>query len=281
MEWILAGMRPLGDEYVNTMKSGVLEQRWVDIYPNQGKSAGAFSTGAPGSYPFLLLNYTDDMVSMSILAHELGHSMHSYYTWQAQPLIYSDYGIFVAEVASNFNQALVRAYLLENNSDPDFQIATIEEAMANFHRYFFLMPILARFELEIHERVERGEALTADALSALMSDLFSEGYGDEVEIDPARVGITWAQFHTHLYANFYVYQYATGLAGAHALAADILAGEPGSVERYLDFLKMGSSRYPLEALKLAGVDLTTTEPMAKTFAVLTQMIGRLEQLVEQ
>jgi oligoendopeptidase F len=277
--WIAEGMRPLGEEYVSVMRDGVLEQRWVDIYPNQGKRTGAFSSGAPGTHPFILMSYTDDLFSMSTLAHELGHSMHSYYTWQTQPLIYSDYSLFVAEVASNFNQALVRAHLLKANPDPDFQIALIEEAMANFHRYFFIMPTLARFELEIHQRIERGDALTADGMIALMSDLFREGYGDEVEIDAERIGITWGQFSSHLYANFYVYQYATGIAAAHALAEGVLAGSTTAVQNYLSFLKAGSSLYPLDALKLAGVDMTSPEAVEQTFGVLAQIVERLERLV--
>jgi oligoendopeptidase F len=279
MQWISDGMQPLGDEYVSAMRRGLLEQRWVDIYPNQGKRMGAFSGGRPGTHPFILMSYNDDVFSVSTLAHELGHSMHSYYSWQTQPLIYSDYSIFVAEVASNFNQALVRAHLLQTNPDPNFQIALIEEAMANFHRYFFIMPTLARFELEIHERVERGDALTADSLMTLMADLFQEGYSEDVAVDRGRVGITWAQFPTHLYANFYVYQYATGISGAHALAEGVLAGRPGAAERYLDFLRAGGSLYPLDALKMAGVDLTTPEPVEQTFAVLARMLDRLEQLL--
>ncbi len=281
VEWIAAGMRPLGDEYVDTMRRGVLEQRWVDIYPNQGKRMGAFSSGVQGTHPFIMMSYNDDIFSMSTLAHELGHSMHSYYTWQTQPPVYADYSLFVAEVASNFNQALVRAHLLNTSSDPDFEIAVIEEAMANFHRYFFIMPALARFELAIHERVERGEALPADDLIALMADLFHEGYGDEVEIDDERVGITWGQFSTHLYSNFYVYQYATGISGAHALAEGVLAGAPGAAESYLAFLKAGGSLYPLDALKLAGVDLTTPEPVEQTFGVLTRLVDRLERAIER
>ena len=277
LEWIAQGMHPLGDEYVSTMRRGVLEQRWVDIYPNQGKRAGAFSTGELGTHPFIMMSYNNDLFSMSTLAHELGHSMHSYYTWRTQPQVYSDYSLFVAEVASNFNQALVRAHLLNATSDPDFQIALIEEAMSNFHRYFFIMPTLARFELAIHEQVEHGEALTATSLIALMTELFREGYGDEVVIDAERIGITWAQFPTHLYANFYAYQYATGISGAHALAAGVLKGAPDAAERYLAFLKAGDSLYPLDALKLAGVDLTTPEPVEQTFGVLAQLVDRLEQ----
>jgi oligoendopeptidase F len=280
-DWISAGMLPLGEEYVATMRDGLLEQRWVDIYPNKGKRMGAYSHGTAGTHPFILMSYTDDIFSMSTLAHELGHSMHSYYTWQTQPLIYADYSIFVAEVASNFNQALVRAHLLETNQDRDFQIAVIEEAMANFYRYFFIMPTLARFELAIHERAERGEALTADGMIALMADLFAEGYGGEVQMDRERVGITWAQFSTHLYSNFYVYQYATGISAAHALAAGVLAGNPGAVDNYLAFLKAGASLYPIDALKLAGVDMTSPEPVEAAFATLATYVERLGELLGQ
>jgi oligoendopeptidase F len=279
-DWICAGMRPLGAEYVGVMRDGLLEQRWVDVYPNQGKRMGAYSHGVPGTHPFILMSYNDDIFSMSTLAHELGHSMHSYLTWQHQPLVYSDYSLFVAEVASNFNQAMVRAHLLATNTDRDFQIAVIEEAMSNFHRYFFIMPTLARFELEMHQRVERGAALTATSLIELMADLFAEGYGDEVQVDRDRVGITWAQFSTHLYSNFYVYQYATGIAAANALAANILSGTPGAVENYLAFLKSGSSLDPLDALKLAGVDMATPAPVETAFGLLASMVDRLETLTQ-
>ncbi|MDR7545550.1 MAG: oligoendopeptidase F [Armatimonadota bacterium] len=280
VEWICQGMAPLGEEYVSVMRRGVLQQRWVDVYPNRGKQSGAFSTGAPGTHPFILMSYSDDLYSMSTLAHELGHSMHSYFAWQAQPIVYARYPLFLAEVASNFNQAMVRAHLLAAHDDSEFQIAVVEEAMANFHRYFFAMPTLARFELEIHERVERGEALTAQGLMALMADLFREGYGSEVTIDDDRLGITWAAFHTHLYTSFYVYQYATGLSGAHALARAVLDGAPGAAERYLAFLQAGGSTYPLDALRRAGVDLTSPEPVEQTFEVFAGMVDRLERLLE-
>jgi oligoendopeptidase F len=281
VDWICAGMQPLGVDYVETLRRGAREQRWVDIYPNKGKRMGAFSSGVQGTYPFIMMSYNDDLYGMSTLAHELGHSLHSYYTWHTQPTIYAHYSLFVAEVASNFNQAMVRAYLLETNPDPDFQIALIEEAMSNFHRYFFIMPTLARFELEIHTRVERGEALTADSLTSLMTDLFREGYGDGVEIDADRIGITWAQFPTHLYSNFYAYQYATGISGAHALARGVLSGRPEAAERYLSFLKAGSSVYPLEALQMAGVDLASPEPVEQTFAIFSDLVDRLAALLGQ
>lgn len=279
VEWIAAGMAPLGDEYVATLRRGCLEERWVDVYPNQGKRQGAFSSGTQGTNPFIMMSYVDDLFSLSTLAHELGHSMHSYLTWQHQPPVYARYSLFVAEVASNFNQALVRDYLFRNNDDPVFQIALIEEAMSNFHRYFFIMPTLARFELAMHERVENGQPLTAEILNNACADLFEEAYGPDVALDRERIGSTWAQFG-HLYRSFYVYQYATGISGAHALARGVAAGEPGAAERYLDFLSAGSSVYPLDALKTAGVDLTTPAPVEAAFADLAGYVDRLEALID-
>jgi oligoendopeptidase F len=277
VEWISEGMGPLGDEYASVLRKGALEERWVDRYPNRGKRAGAFSYGVYKTHPFIMMSYTGRIVDLSTLAHELGHSMHSYFTWQTQPWIYSDYSIFVAEVASNFNQALVRDHLFKTQLDRDFQFALISETMSNFLRYFFIMPTLARFELETHERVERGEPLTADGMIKLMADLFAEGFGDEVELDYENTGITWARFG-HLYANFYVYQYATGISGANALARGILDGKPGAPEKYLDFLRAGGSLYPLEALQMAGVDLTTPGPVEAAFQVLADTVNRLESL---
>ncbi|MHB9031433.1 MAG: oligoendopeptidase F [Anaerolineae bacterium] len=279
LDWICAGLAPLGEEYVQVVRRGVLEQRWVDIYPNQHKTSGAYSAGHMGTHPFILLNYTEDVDGLSMLAHELGHSMHSYMTWQRQPYVYSEYGIFVAEVASNMHQALVRDHVLRAQPAREMQIALCLEAMSNLHRYLFLMPTLARFELEIHERVERGEALTAEVLIDLLNGFFSEGYGGLVEADDERIGITWAHFPHHLYANFYVYQYSTGIAAAQALSKGILAGEPGAVEHYLAFLGAGDSLFPLEALKLAGVDMTQPEPMDAAYRYLEEVIARLEALL--
>lgn len=279
VELICDSLAPLGKDYTDTIRKGCLKERWVDVYPNQGKSNGAFSWGASGTHPFIMMSYTDEVVSMSTLAHELGHSMHSYLTWKNQPLAYSEYSLFVAEVASNFNQAMMRGYLLKTITDKNFLIALIDEAVgSNFFRYFFQMPTLARFELETHERVERGESLTADSMMELMADLFTEGFGPKVKIDRPRVGMIWSTFG-HLFADYYVYQYATGISGAHALSARILRREPNAVEDYLGFLKSGSSAYPLEVLKKAGVDLTTPKAVEETFGVMEGYIDRLEELV--
>ncbi len=279
VDLICDSLAPLGRDYTDTIRRGCLKDRWVDVYPNQGKSNGAFSWGASGTHPFIMMSYTDEVVSMSTLAHELGHSMHSYLTWKNQPLTYSEYSLFVAEVASNFNQAMMRGHLLKTVTDRNFLISLIQEAVGgNFFRYFFQMPILARFELETHQRIERGESLTADSMQELMANLFAEGFGPNVKIDRPRVGMIWSTFG-HLFSDYYVYSYATGISGAHALSGRVLRGEPNAVEDYLGFLKSGSSVYPLDVLKRAGVDLTTPTAVEETFAVMEGYIDRLEELV--
>jgi oligoendopeptidase F len=277
VDYICEALAPLGQDYVRALRRGVLEERWVDVYPSVGKSSGAFSGGWKGTHPFVKMQYGDDLSSLSTLVHELGHSMHSWHTNAHQNALYADYSIFVAEVASNFNQAMLRAHLFDVERDPQFQIAVIEEAMDNLHRYFFIMPTLARFELEMHERVERGGSATAEDMNELMADLFAEGYGDELEVDRHREGSTWAQF-SHLYMNYYVFQYETGISAAHALAAPILAGDAAAAERYIGFLSAGSSDYPVEVLKKAGVDMRSPEAIEKCYAVLSGLVDRLESL---
>ncbi|MEA3328010.1 MAG: oligoendopeptidase F [Chloroflexota bacterium] len=279
VEWICEGMSPLGEEYVSIIRTGALKDRWIDRARNRGKRQGAFSSGVYDTHPFIMMSYADDVFSMSTLAHELGHSMHSYYTTHSQPFVYSHYSLFVAEVASNFHQAMVRDHLLNSQHDPAFQLALIEEAMSNFHRYFSIMPTLARWELEVHERAEAGKPLTADIMSELCADYFSEGYGNDVLFDKDRIGITWAQFQ-HMYMNFYVYQYATGISAAHALAKRVKEGSQEDVDRYLAFLSAGGSVYPLDALKSAGVDMTKPEPVEKAFEVMAGYVDRLEALVD-
>ncbi len=276
---IASGMKPLGEDYVHTLRKGCLEQRWVDYAINEGKSEGAFSDGSYDTHPFIMMSFDGNLSSMGTLAHELGHSMHSYYTRRHQPFIYSGYSMFVAEVASNFNQAMVRAHLFASNDDRDFQLALIQEAMDNIHRYFFIMPTLARFEYEVHARMENDEPLTPDMLNEMMSGFYAEGYGETMSDDPRRTGSTWAQFG-HLYEPYYTFQYATGISAAHALANAILAGDSAAVERYLGFLAAGNADYPLKVLKAAGVDMATPQAVQETFKVLENLVDRLESLIE-
>ena len=280
VDWISEGVAPLGDYYVNTLRKGCLEDRWVDYSLNLGKHQGAFSGGTYDTKPFIMMSFDNSLSGMSTLAHELGHSMHSQLTNETQPYIYSSYSMFVAEVASNFNQAMTRAALFKAQDDnPQFQIALIEEAMDNFHRYFFIMPTLARFELEVHTRTENGQGLTAENLNEIMSDFFAEAYGSGFSDDRERTGITWAQFQ-HLYVPFYTFQYATGISAAHALAEPILAGDQDAAARYIRFLSTGSARYPIEALGQAGVEMSSPAAVEAGFRVLAQLVDRLEALTQ-
>lgn len=276
VDWICEGLASMGEEYVRVMRRGCLHDRWVDWSPNAGKRQGAFSTRVPSdTHPFIMMSYTDDVGSMSTLAHELGHSMHAYYASRAQPMIYYTYPSIISETASNFNQAMTRAHLLKTNQNKYFQTALLEEAMDNFHRYFFIMPTLARFELETHQRVEKGQPLTADSMIELMADLFSEGYGNEMNLDRQRVGITWGTFTTHLYIDFYSFQYAIGISAANAIAKRILDGVPNAAQDHINFLKAGSSKSPMDVYRVAGIDMTTTQPIEDAFAVLEEYVDRL------
>jgi oligoendopeptidase F len=278
VDLICHGLQPLGREYVSTVRAGCGRERWVDVLPNRGKREGAFSWGHYGTLPYIMMSFTGDITSLSTLAHELGHSMHSLLVWKTQPYVYSAYSTFIAEVASNLHQALVRASLLRGNASADLKIEVLEEAMANFFRYLFIMPTLARFELETHQRAERGQALTAESMVELMTGLLEEAYGSAVEVEPERDGMLWAAF-PHLFEDYYAFQYETGISGAHAIARRILGAEPGAVEDYLRFLSLGSSAYPIEALRVAGVDLSGPKPVEEAFDALGSCIDQLEELL--
>ena len=284
VDMICEGMASLGEEYVTVMRQGCLVDGWVDYAANIGKVQGAASVPSYDSPPYIFTSYHDTLLDVSTLAHELGHSMHSYLTDAHQPQIYNIYNCYgwlsmsVGETASNFNQALVRSHLIQTKADdPIFQIALIDEALSNFHRYFFIMPTLARFEWEVYTRAEQGKPLTADILNNLMANLFAEGYGKTMADDRERTSITWAQFN-HLYSPFYTFQYSIGISAAHALADKILTGNPGAVDNYLKFLKAGSSMYPMDLFKMAGVDMTNPVVVEKAFAVLADLVDRLDAL---
>ncbi len=281
VEWIAQGMAPLGEAYVRELRAGLTEGRWVDYAANEGKRQGAYSAGAGRVKPYIFMTWNGTMSSYSTLAHEIGHSMHSLLSQREHPQAVPRYTLFHAEVASNFDQAMVRQSLLQQAreaGDTAFEVAIIEEALSNFHRYFFIMPTLAAFELECYRRIEAGGTLSAPDLTGLTADLLSQGYGDGVTMDRERSGILWAQFSTHLYANFYAYQYATGISAAHQLLTQFGADPEGARERYLAFLRSGGSLDPIDALREAGVDMLSPEPVEATFRTLAGYVERLEEL---
>ena len=282
VDWICEAMKPLGDEYVSVMRKGCLEDRWVDWAPNAGKRQGAASSRmVKNKPPFIFTSYDDTMIAMSILAHELGHSMHSYFAHHNVSDVYNDYGAIsstVTETASNFNQAMLRAYLKEEKKDDkEFQIAMIDEAIFNFHRYFFTMPTLARLEFEVCSRVQDGKPVTLQDLKSLMTEFYAEGYGDTMTDDPARTAMTWAQY-IHLYYPFYTFQYAVGISAASSLADGVLSGKKDAADNYLKFLSAGGSMYTMDLFNSAGVDMTSPEPVKAAFKILVDMVDQLEEL---
>jgi oligoendopeptidase F len=282
VEWICESLKPLGDEYVSILRNGSLEGRWVDYAPNIEKRQNAASSLQVGHKPpFIYMSYDDSIIALSTLTHELGHSMHGVYTAENQPDVYNEYDSVsstVGETPSNFHQAMTRAYLRELKADDkDFQLALIDEAMSNYHRYFFIMPTLARFEYEIFSRAAQGQPLTAVELNHIMQGFFAEGYGETMKDDPARTGITWAQF-LHLFEPFYTFQYAIGISAADALASKILAGEEGMTERYIEFISAGGSQYTMDLFDMAGVDMSTPAPVEASFKELAGLVDQLEAL---
>ncbi|MFC3834887.1 MULTISPECIES: oligoendopeptidase F [Deinococcus] len=284
VEWIAQGMAPLGEAYVQDMRQGLTTERWVDYVENAGKRQGAYSNGGGRVKPFIFMTWNGTMNSYSTLAHEIGHSMHSLLSTRAHPYSVPRYTLFHAEVASNFNQAMVRQHLLAQARaarDTEFEVQIIEEALSNFHRYFFIMPTLAAFELECYRRIEAGGTLSAPDLTQLTADLLAQGYGDGVTMDRDRSGIMWAQFSTHLYANFYAYQYATGISAAHQLLEQFASDPETARTTYLRFLESGGSADPIDALREAGVDMLSPEPVQATFRTLAGYVDRLEELLTQ
>jgi len=276
-EYILKGLAPLGEEYLAVLKEG-FENRWVDVHENKGKRSGAYSSGAYGTNPYILMNWQNNVDNMFTLAHEFGHSVHSYFTRKHQPYPYGDYSIFVAEVASTTNENLLNDYLLKNLDDKRQQLYLLNHYLETFRGTVFRQTMFAEFEHEIHVRAQNGEALTADLLNKLYYDLNKKYFGEDIVVDE-EIAREWARI-PHFYYNYYVYQYATGFSAATALSKQILEEGPVAVERYLGFLKAGSSDYPIEVLKKAGVDMTSEKPIEEACKVFEQRLNEMEQLLE-
>ena len=261
VELAVKALAPLGGEYISDFKRGISE-RWIDIYENKGKRKGAYSWGAYGTNPYVLLNYDGTLHDVFTLVHEMGHSMHSYYSRKSQPQVYADYTILLAEVASTTNEALLLEYLLNNSPSPENRKWLLSYYYDMVRTTFFRQAMFAEFERETHSYVEAGQVLTPDYLCSLWEKLNAAYYGSEMVIDP-ELCAEWARI-PHFYTAFYVYKYVTGFTAANAFASSILSGEDKAVERYLRFLKSGGSDYSLNILRRAGVDLTSDEPFERT-----------------
>ncbi|MEO8288299.1 MAG: oligoendopeptidase F [Chloroflexota bacterium] len=275
---VLEALSPLGTDYVGAARAG-LAARWIDVYETPNKRGGAHSAGCYDTYPYLMLNYLDTLLGTYTLAHEMGHSMHSYYSFRTQPYHYAYYSDFLAEVASILNEALMTHYQLQHAQDKQVRIRVINLQLEIIRYSLFRQTMLAEFERFAHKTVERGEALTADLLCDTFYRLCKEYHGDGIVVDEV-ARIEWA-YLPHLYYNFYVYQYATGVAAASALAAQIVdEGEPAAA-RVRRFLASGSSAYTMDLLRDAGVDMTSPEPVERTAKLFEQRLNELERLLER
>ena len=277
-EMVLKGLAPLGEEYQEILKEG-FENRWVDVVENKGKRSGAYSSGAYGTNPYILMNWQDNVNKLFTLAHEFGHSVHSYYTRKNQPYTYGDYSIFVAEVASTCNEALLNDYLLKTIDDEQKRIYLLNHYLEGFRGTVFRQTMFAEFEHLIHQKEQNGEALTAEMLTKEYYELNKKYFGgDDIVIDE-QIGLEWSRI-PHFYYNYYVYQYATGFSAATALSAQILEEGKPAVERYIkNFLSAGSSDYPIEVLKKAGVDMTSSQPIEAALKVFEEKLNELESLL--
>jgi oligoendopeptidase F len=274
-EHVIEAVGALGDDYQSRVAEG-LDSRWVDVYENDGKRAGAYSSGTYDTQPFILMNYQDDVSSMYTLAHELGHSLHSQYTGEQQPYVYSDYEIFVAEVASTVNEALLTHHLLDTVEDERFRRHVLNQYLEGFRSTLYRQTMFADFEHRAHEMAENDQPLTPDALDELYHDLKSEFYEPAVVDD--RIAREWMRI-PHFYRAYYVFQYSTGISAAAALARDVLEEGQPAADRYLEFLSRGSREYPLELLRGAGVDMESADPIESALGLYDEYLDEMEALL--
>ena len=279
---LLEGLTPLGEDYISALKTG-LDGGWIDVYENEGKRSGAYSWGAYGAHPFVLMNYDNTLDDMFTLAHEMGHAMHSYYSWASQPFVYCDYTIFLAEVASTVNETLLMDYMLKTTSDePKMQAYLINEYLEQFRGTVFRQTMFAEFEAKTHAMSEKGQPLTLEALNALYRTLNEKYYGPALTIDE-KFDLEWARI-PHFYRAFYVYKYATGYSSAVAITQKLIQEQEEGTgtkvrDAYLNFLKSGGSDYSINILKKAGVDMSTPAPIKDALSAFSNLITHLEKLL--
>ncbi len=274
---VLDSLNPMGKNYIEDVKFA-FENRWVDVYETKGKRSGAYSSGTTfGVHPYVLLNWSDELNDVFTLTHEMGHNMHSYYTGMNQPYPYANYSIFIAEVASTLNEALLLEHLIDISESKDEKLFLIEKHINNIVTTFYRQTLFAEFEQIVHERNQKGEALTPDVLSKLYGELHLKYWGSAMTLDMEETH-TWARV-PHFYYNFYVYQYATSFAASEALAIKIKNEGESAVRNYLEFLKAGSSDYPINVLHKAGIDMRSSEPIVAVTKKMNQLLNDLESLI--
>lgn len=274
---VIESVEPLGPDYQNALREGLLQRRWVDRYENKNKHAGAYSSGCYDTNPYILMNYKELLRDVFTLAHEAGHSMHSLLCRTEQPYQYGNYSIFLAEVASTFNEELLTRYLLERANSKEEKIYLINQKIEDIRGTLFRQTMFAEFELAAHQMAERNIPLTPKALNEFFYSLNQAYFGSDAFIDP-EIEIEWARI-PHFYANYYVFQYATGISAALSLADKVIAEGAPARDAYLSFLKAGSSRYPIDLLKMAGVDMRSPEPVEKAIEKFDGLVDELEKLL--
>lgn len=273
-----AGLQPLGEDYLAILRDG-FNNGWIDVYENEGKRSGAYSWGPYGTHPYVLLNYQDNLDNVFTLAHEMGHAIHSYHSDKAQPYVYAGYKTFVAEVASTCNEALLMEHLLSVTTDKKERAYLINHFLEQFKGTLYRQTMFAEFEMITHKMVEDGETLTADSLSKAYHELNKKYFGEDMVSDD-EIAFEWARI-PHFYTPFYVYQYATGYSAAIAISRRILKEGKSAVEDYIRFLSGGSSNNPIELLKIAGVDMSTKEPVQQALNLFSELIDEMEKLMEE
>ena len=268
-------LQVMGEEYCKALAHG-MESGWIDVYENKGKRGGAYSWGSYGVHPFVLLNHNDTINSMFTLAHEMGHALHSFFTWKKQPYLYADHKIFVAEVASTCNEALLMEHLLKTTKDKTMRKYLINYFLEQFRGTLFRQTMFAEFEQKAHEMAAAGESMTSQSLCNIYKKLNEDYFGPDTVIDP-EIQYEWERI-PHFYTPFYVYQYATGFSAAIAISRKIFNGEPGILEGYKKFLSGGCSDTPIELLKLAGVDMSHTGPVEEALKFFEELLNEFEEL---
>jgi len=277
-EIINQALQPLGEQYRTVMNKG-FDSRWVDVFPTKGKRSGAYSSGTFLTQPYILLNFHGGYEDVSTLAHEMGHSMHSSFSRGTQPYIYADYDIFCAEVASTCNEILLQNYILKQTTDPKVKLYLLVEFLEGIRGTVFRQTLFSEFEQKIHEAAEASQPLTADTMSAAFGEIMKKYYGPMYVHDDLSSG-EWIRV-PHFYYNFYVYKYATSYCAASNIARRIMAGEPGAVDGYMAFLHAGSHKYPLDVLKLAGVDMNSPQPVEDAMKIFESLLDQVDELLKQ